>query len=443
MGLLFEGLKVIDCGSFIAAPAAATIFSDFGADVVKIEPPGAGDPYRHLTKLPGHPKSDQNYAWMLGSRNKRSLAVDMAKPEGRTAIQRLASQADVFITNYPAAARKKLGIGYEALSALNDRLIYASFSGYGENGAEATKPGFDVTAWWARSGLMDTVRASSESVPVRPANGMGDHSAGFTLFSGIVMALYQRQNTGKGTEVTSSLVANGLWANGYNAQAALCGATFTDRAVYVNPNTSVSYGHQFVNVSVDRAGNLYLVFTDDHNLYYSFSIDHGTSWSAPSQINQSPSSTAIMPWSVAGGAGKLDVVWYGTSYYDGVNTPDNYPSSAAWYVYFAQTLQATTPGSSFTPVPASGIVHYGGVCEGGVACTAPANRDLLDDFGVATSPTTGLATIIYTSDQYVNTAAEPARAQGSTTCNASTSNSAECSHTDIAVQTGGSGVIAP
>jgi crotonobetainyl-CoA:carnitine CoA-transferase CaiB-like acyl-CoA transferase len=229
MGLLFDGLKVIDCGSFIAAPAAATILSDFGADVVKIEPPGAGDPYRHLTKLPGHPKSDQNYAWMLGSRNKRSLALDMGKPEGRTAIQRLASQSDVFITNYPAAVRKKLGIGYETLSALNDRLIYASFSGYGENGAEATKPGFDVTAWWARSGLMDTVRASSESVPVRPANGMGDHSAGFTLYSGIVMALYQRQNTGKGTEVSSSLVANGLWANGYNAQAALCGATFTDR----------------------------------------------------------------------------------------------------------------------------------------------------------------------------------------------------------------------
>src|SRR5881397_1018010 len=75
------------------------------------------------------------------------------------------------------------------------------------------------------------------------------------------------------------------------------GLTFTDRAVYINPNTSVSYGHQFVNVSVDLAGNIYVVFTDDHNLYYSFSIDHGTTWSAPSQINQSPSSTAIMPWS--------------------------------------------------------------------------------------------------------------------------------------------------
>jgi hypothetical protein len=136
----------------------------------------------------------------------------------------------------------------------------------------------------------------------------------------------------------------------------------------------------------------------------------------------------------------LDVVWYGTSFYDGATVPDNYPMSAAWYVYFAQNLQATTPGSSFTTVKASGIIHYGGICEGGVTCTAPANRDLLDDFGVAASPTTGRAAIIYTSDRFVGTAAEPARTQGSTTCNASTSNSSECSHTDIAVQTGGSGV---
>src|SRR5258708_23150810 len=110
---------------------------------------------------------------MRGSRNKRSLAVDMGKPEGRTAIQRVASQADVFITNYPAAVRKKLGIGYEALSALNDRLISASFSGYGENGAEATTPGFDVTAWWARSGLLDILRAPSESVPAPPTHALG------------------------------------------------------------------------------------------------------------------------------------------------------------------------------------------------------------------------------------------------------------------------------
>ncbi len=152
MGHIFDGLKVLDCGSFIAAPAAATILSDFGADVIKIEPPGTGIPIASLTTLPGHPRSDQNYAWMIGSRNKRSLAIDLSKPDGKAAIQRLASQVDIFITNYPAAVRRKLGITYEALAPLNDRLIYASFSGYGENGAEASKPGFDVTAWWARVG---------------------------------------------------------------------------------------------------------------------------------------------------------------------------------------------------------------------------------------------------------------------------------------------------
>src|ERR1700760_1660522 len=101
MDHLFSGLKVIDCGSFIAAPAAAVILSDFGADVIKIEPPGAGDPYRSLWKLPGQPRADENYAWMMESRNKRSLAVDLASPGGRTIMERLVAQADVFITNYP------------------------------------------------------------------------------------------------------------------------------------------------------------------------------------------------------------------------------------------------------------------------------------------------------------------------------------------------------
>ncbi|HWS67879.1 MAG TPA: sialidase family protein, partial [Steroidobacteraceae bacterium] len=216
------------------------------------------------------------------------------------------------------------------------------------------------------------------------------------------------------------------------------GKNFTDHIVYNNLDTTVAYGHQFVNVAVDRAGNVYVVFSDNHNLFYSFSTDFGQSWSAPKQINKPPSNTAIFPWASAGRAGALDVVWYGTSFYDGMTIPDNYPMSAAWNVYFGQNLQATTPGSSFTTVQASGVIHYGGVCESGVTCTG--NRDLLDDFGVAASPTTGLAAIIYTSDQYLGTAAEPARAQGSKTCTPDTSNSVQCSHTDIAVQTGGSGV---
>src|SRR5271154_3195354 len=112
-GGIFEGLKVLDCASFIAAPAAATVLSDFGAEVIKIEPPGTGDPYRHLPKLPGYPISEHNFAWLLEARNKRSLALDLAKPDGRAVLYRLAAEADVFITNFPPSVRKRLGITYE------------------------------------------------------------------------------------------------------------------------------------------------------------------------------------------------------------------------------------------------------------------------------------------------------------------------------------------
>ncbi len=210
------------------------------------------------------------------------------------------------------------------------------------------------------------------------------------------------------------------------------GKTFTDHPVYVNPNTSVSYGHQFVNISLDKAGNLYAVFSDDHNLYYSYSTTHGQTWSKPVRVNSGSSATAIMPWSVAGDAGKLNVVWYGTSYYDGKNTPDNYPASAKWYVYFAQNLNATS-GGGFTQTVASPLVHSGGVCESGVTCTG--NRDLYDDFGVAASPVTGMASILYSDDQY-----NP-NGPNFSGCNAAANNSSSCDHTAVATQTSGSGIF--
>tara|TARA_R110001599_G_scaffold353838_1_gene599673 strand:- start:33002 stop:34210 length:1209 start_codon:yes stop_codon:yes gene_type:complete len=226
---MFSDLKVIDCGSYIAGPAAATIMADFGADVIKIEPPGAGDPYRYVPSIPGTPNSEHNYGWLLDSRNKRGLALDLGNPQGREVLHRLAREADVFVSNYPAAVRNKLGLDYDTLAALNERLIYASFSGYGEVGAEATKPGFDVTAWWARSGMMDQVRAAADAPPVRPVVGMGDHPSAVALYAAIASALYQRERTGKGMKVSSSLLANGLWANAFMVQAALCGATFVPR----------------------------------------------------------------------------------------------------------------------------------------------------------------------------------------------------------------------
>src|SRR3954453_23949218 len=129
---IFEGLKILDCASFTAAPAAATVLSDFGAEVIKIEPPVTGDPYRNLPNLPGYPHSPHNFAWMLESRNKRSLALDLAKSEGQAVLHRLTATCDVFITNFPPAVRERLGMTYAKLAPLNDRLIYASFTGYGE-----------------------------------------------------------------------------------------------------------------------------------------------------------------------------------------------------------------------------------------------------------------------------------------------------------------------
>jgi len=228
-GEVFAGLRVLDVGSFIAAPAAATILSDFGAQVIKIEPPGSGDPYRALCSQPGYPESEHNYGWTMDARNKRSLALDLSHPGSRAVMDRLVGGADIFVTNMPLKVRERLGISYERLATLSERLIYASFTAYGETGEEAHMTGFDSTAWWARSGLMDQVRPDSQSPPARSLPGMGDHQAALSLFAAIATALYRRERTGKGGYVGSSLLANGAWSNSCYLQAALCGAKFSDR----------------------------------------------------------------------------------------------------------------------------------------------------------------------------------------------------------------------
>ena len=217
---LFADLKVIDCASWIAGPAAATILSDFGADVIKIEPPGAGDPWRALTPIPGKPTDAY---WQLTSRNKRSLALDLKHADGRAVLYRLLAAADIFITNFPLPVRERLQIAPTQVLPLNPRLIYASFTAYGEVGAYAVKTGFDSTAYWARTGLMDIVRATAETEPARSAPGMGDYPSATGLYAAIVTALYRREKTGQGGGVQSSLLQNGLWANACFVQSRLCG----------------------------------------------------------------------------------------------------------------------------------------------------------------------------------------------------------------------------
>jgi crotonobetainyl-CoA:carnitine CoA-transferase CaiB-like acyl-CoA transferase len=225
---LFSDLLVIDCASFIAGPAAATIMSDFGARVIKIEPPGLGDSYRNLFRMRGSPDSI-DYFWTLDARNKESLAVDLKAPAARAVLDRLIGQADVFITNFPFPIRERLRLRAEDVTPLNRRLIYASLTPYGEHGPERDRTAYDTTAWWARSGLMDMVRATGETEMAISMPGMGDHPTAVALYAAILTALYRRAATGEGGVVSTSLLANGLWSNSCQVQAALCGYELTPR----------------------------------------------------------------------------------------------------------------------------------------------------------------------------------------------------------------------
>jgi len=237
---LLEGIRVIDAASFIAGPVATTTMADFGADVIKVEPPG-GDTYR--VRNAGYPPSPYNFPWIVDNRDKRGVAIDLRTEDGRQVLHRLVKSADVFVTNVPLDGRARLGVRWEDLSPLNPRLIYGSVTAYGETGDEASRPGFDSTALWARTGLMDLVRPSPDAPPARSLPGMGDHPTGTALFGAIMAALYQRERTGRGAMVATSLLANGLWLNAIAAQGILCGA----RTVVRPPREE----------AVDALGNLY------------------------------------------------------------------------------------------------------------------------------------------------------------------------------------------
>lgn len=258
--LPLAGLKVLDVASFIAAPVAATVMADYGAEVIKIEPPNGGDPNRTLGTIASYPKSPVNYSWEMDSRGKRSVALDLTRAAGRDVLYRLASQADVFITNYPLNVRAKLHMGHEAIRALNKRLIYVSFTGYGESGPDAHLPGFDSTAFFARSGLLDCNRYEGQP-PGVAMPGQGDRVSGMTVFGAIMLALFAREKTGEGDLITSSLYANGLWSNGVGAQAALLGAFLPPRPPRERPRNAIT---NIYRTKDDRWIQLTIVLEDRH-----------------------------------------------------------------------------------------------------------------------------------------------------------------------------------
>ncbi len=220
--MLLSGIRVVEVATYIAAPASAAILSDFGADVIKVERLPDGDPYRTLYKMGAMPISEHNYSMILDARNKRSISLDLADDAGRDALLRLVADADIFITNCQFAVLDKLRLNYEQIK--HPRLIYAHVTGYGDTGPDIARPGYDMTAYWARSGLMNSVHAAS-SDPALSVPGMGDHPTSVALFASIMMALFRREKTGEGGRVTTSLLANGAWSNACVLQAVLVGAT--------------------------------------------------------------------------------------------------------------------------------------------------------------------------------------------------------------------------
>jgi len=232
---LFEGLKVLDVGTYIAGPVAGTILADFGAEVIKVEMPGIGDAYRMLSALPVFPDADANYMWQMDARNKRSLTLNLKTEEGVQILHRLVRDCDVYITNHPLAMRRSLGLDYDDLAALNERMIFASLTAYGEEGPEKDREGFDLVAYWGRAGLMDLVR-TGDSPPAQSLPGMGDHPTAIALYAAIVTALLKRERTGRGGRVHTSLLANGLWSASCIAQAGFAGGSYDGyRVVHQTP----------------------------------------------------------------------------------------------------------------------------------------------------------------------------------------------------------------
>ena len=249
---ILSGLRVIDCGTYVAGPASTTIMSDFGAEVVKIERPQGGDLYRCMAALPGFAQAAINWPWVLTSRNKKSVALDLSSSQGRAVLIRLIKTADVFVTNYQHPLLAKFQLTWEQLQPENERLIYAHLTGYGDTGEDADAPTFDALAYWARSGLMRSV-VGLDGTPGGPRPGMGDHPTSVSLFGAIMLGLYQRERTGRGVKVGTSLLASGAWANACDLQAKLCRAEFPQRGADGTPPNPLAAGY------LSRDGKAFLV----------------------------------------------------------------------------------------------------------------------------------------------------------------------------------------
>lgn len=208
---MLEGIRVVEYATYMAAPGAGCILRDWGADVVKIEPPG-GDPIRLFFRTIGTDYPD-NPVFDFDNRGKQSIIIDTSKAEGQALIRELVKDADVFLTNVRPGGLTRSGLDYESLKQLNPKLVYCSLSGYGLEGPDADRPGFDIASFWSRTGVANlTIPKGGEPFPLRTA--FGDHTTSIAAAAGICAALVEAQRTGNGRLVEASLFRTGLYAMG-------------------------------------------------------------------------------------------------------------------------------------------------------------------------------------------------------------------------------------
>jgi crotonobetainyl-CoA:carnitine CoA-transferase CaiB-like acyl-CoA transferase len=203
-----EGIRVVELGVWVAGPATGGILADWGADVIKIEPP-AGDPARRFGHMLGI-EGDVSPPFEMDNRGKRSVVLDLTTDDDRAAASELLSDADVFITNVRPGALRRVGLDFQSVAAANPRLVYGLITGYGDRGPDADRAAYDVGAFWARAGLAHLLTRPGETPPFQ-RGGMGDHSAGMTLAAAVCAALVARARTGTGQLVSTSLYRQGAY----------------------------------------------------------------------------------------------------------------------------------------------------------------------------------------------------------------------------------------
>jgi crotonobetainyl-CoA:carnitine CoA-transferase CaiB-like acyl-CoA transferase len=214
-----EGVKVVELGMWVAGPACGGILADWGADVVKVEPPGIGDPARTYQALFGEVMPD-NPVFETDNRSKRSIALDLRSADGQALLLELLEGADVFVTNLRRAALERWHIGPDEVLERNPRIVYQLITGYGMEGPDAWRPAYDIGGYWARSGVASLLRTPDGPLPFQ-RGGMGDHPTGSSAAGAVCAALVSRERTGEGQLVSTSLVRQGVYTISFDLSITL------------------------------------------------------------------------------------------------------------------------------------------------------------------------------------------------------------------------------